>query len=461
MRHHDLAVLGAGSGSSIIDSRFDDLDVAVVEQGRFGGTCLNVGCIPTKMYVHAAHVAETVRHAHRYGIDATVDKVRWPDIRERVFGRIDPISEAIREYRSDPVRTPNVTAYLGSARFTGPKSVRVEMADGTGYREFTADRILVSAGARPSVPTVVARSGVPFETSDTVMRLASLPEHLIILGGGFIGAEFAHVFSAFGVQVSWVSRGSALLRQQDEAICAAFTALARDRWDVHLGREVTEVSGGHGELCVALADGSVVTGDTLLVATGREPNGDQLDLHLAGIPVHPDGRIVVDAHQRTPVDGIFAIGDVSSPFQLKHVANHEKRVVAHNLLHPDDLRESDHRFVPSAVFTDPAVAAVGLTEQRCRAQGLDYTVAVQRYADVAYGWAMEDSTGFCKVIADRHTGRLLGAHVLGPGASSIIQPLVQAMSFGQDARDVARHQYWIHPALPEVVENALLGLEFA
>src|SRR5208282_3888804 len=305
MPHHDLAVLGAGSGSSIIDSRFDDLDVAVVEQGRFGGTCLNVGCIPTKMYVHAAHVAETVRHAHRYGIDATVDKVRWPDIRERVFGRIDPISEAIREYRS-------------------------------------------------------------------------------------------------------------------------------------------------------LADGSVVTGDTLLVATGRKPNGDQFDLHLAGIPVHPDGRIVVDAHQRTPVDGIFAIGDVSSPFQLKHVANHEKRVVAHNLLHPDDLRKSDHRFVPSAVFTDPAVAAVGLTEQRCRAQGLDYTVAVQRYADVAYGWAMEDSTGFCKVIADRHTGRLLGAHVLGPGASSIIQPLVQAMSFGQDARDVARHQYWIHPALPEVVENALL-----
>jgi mycothione reductase len=461
MRHHDLAVLGAGSGSSIIDSRFDDLDVAIVEPGRFGGTCLNVGCIPTKMYVYAAHVAETVRHAHRYGIDATLDKVRWHDIRERVFGRIDPISEAIREYRSDPVRTPNVTAYLGSARFTGSRSVRVELADGTGHREFTADRILVAAGARPAVPEVVARSRAPFETSDTIMRLAALPERLIILGGGFIGAEFAHVFSAFGTQVSWISHGPALLRQQDEEVSAAFTALARQRWDVRLGREVTDVSGQHGEVRVNLADGTVVTGDTLLVATGRRPNADQLDLHLAGIPVHPDGRIVVDAHQRTPVDGIFAIGDVSSPFQLKHVANHEKRVVAHNLLHSDDLRESDHRFVPSAVFTDPAVASVGLTEQRCRAQGLDYTAAVQRYADVAYGWAMEDTTGFCKVIADRGSGRLLGAHVLGPDASSIIQTLVQAMSFGQDARDVARRPYWIHPALPEVVENALLGLEFA
>jgi mycothione reductase len=461
MRHHDLAVLGAGSGSSIIDSRFGDLDVAIVEPGRFGGTCLNVGCIPTKMYVYAAHVAETVRRAHRYGIDATLDKVRWHDLQERVFGRIDPISEAVREYRSDPVRTPNVTAYLGSARFTGPKSVRVELADGTGHREFTANRILVSAGARPAIPEVVARSGVPFETSDTIMRLAALPERLIILGGGFIGAEFAHVFSAFGTQVSWISHGPALLRQQDYEVSAAFTALACERWDVHLGREVAEVSGGHGELRATLADGSVVTGDTLLVATGRRPNGDRLDLHLAGIPVHADGRIVVDAYQRTPVDGIFAIGDVSSPFQLKHVANHEKRVVAHNLLHPDDLRGSDHGFVPSAVFTDPPVAAVGLTEQRCRAQSLNYTMKVQRYADVAYGWAMEDTTGFCKVIADHRTGRLLGAHVLGPDASSIIQPLVQAMSFGQDARDVARQQYWIHPALPEVVENALLGLEFA
>jgi mycothione reductase len=461
MRHYDLAVLGAGSGTSIIDRRFHDLDVAVVEPGRFGGTCLNVGCIPTKMYVYAAHVAETVRHAHRYGIDATLDKVRWHDIRERVFGRIDPISEAIREYRSDPVRTPNVTAYLGSARFSGPKSVRVELADGTGHREFTADRILVSAGARPAVPEIVARSGVPYETSDTVMRLAALPERPVILGGGYIGAEFAHVFSAFGARVSWISHGPALLRRQDEEVSAAFTALARERWDVYLGREVTEVSAGHDELRVVLADGTVVTGDTLLVATGRRPNGDQLDLHLAGIPVHPDGRIVVDAYQRTPVDGVFAIGDVSSPFQLKHVANHEKRVVAHNLLRPDDLRKSDHTFVPSAVFTDPPVAAVGLTEQCCRVLGLDYTVAVQRYADIAYGWAIEDVTSFCKVIADRPTGRLLGAHVLGPDASSIIQPLVQAMSFGQDARDVARQQYWIHPALPEVVENALLGLERA
>jgi mycothione reductase len=177
------------------------------------------------------------------------------------------------------------------------------------------------------------------------------------------------------------------------------------------------------------------------------------------VPTHPDGRVVVDDQQRTPVDGIFAMGDVSSAHQLKHVANHEAKVVAHNLLHPGAPRHSDHRFVPSAVFTDPQIAAVGRTEAECRAGRVDYTAAVQHYGDVAYGWAMEDTTGFCKVIAERGSGRILGAHVMGPQAATVIQPLIQAMSFGLGAREMATGQYWIHPALPEVIENALLGLD--
>ncbi|MBW0113755.1 mycothione reductase [Pseudonocardia abyssalis] len=460
MRHHDLAVIGAGSGSSMIDSRFDGLDVAVVERARFGGTCLNAGCIPTKMYVYAAHVADMVRRAHRLGIDATVDKVRWNDIRERVFNRIDPISESVREYRMDPVRTPNVTAYLGHARFTGPKAMQVERSDGSGRDDFTADRIVIAAGARPEIPTVVAESGVPHHTAESIMRLSALPERLVILGGGYIGAEFAHVFSALGSAVSVVTRGPLLLRQQDESVATAFTALAQRSWDVHLGHEVLAVRGDESEVHLDLTDGTTVSGDALLIATGRRPNSDEMDLDRAGIHVHADGRIAVDAQQRTSVDGVYALGDVSSPYQLKHVANHEKRVVAHNLLHPDDPRAVDHRFVPSAVFTEPPIAAVGLTEQQCREQGLDVTVGVQMFGDVAYGWAMEDTTGFCKIIADRSTGRLLGAHVMGPEAPSIIQPLIQAMSFGQDARTVATGQYWIHPALPEVIENALLDLRF-
>ena len=457
MRHHDLAVIGTGSGNSIIDRRFDGLDVAMVEHGVFGGTCLNVGCIPTKMFVYPADVAQHVRHAGRYGIDASLDKVRWSDIRDRIFGRIDPISAAGQEYRVR--RSPNVSVYFGHARFTGRKLLEVERTDGSGTDAFSADRIVIAAGSRPIVPAVIERSGVPFETSDTVMRIDALPEHLVIVGSGYIAAEFAHVFSAFGSRVSIIGRSRRLLRALDETISERFTALGRERWDVHLGHEVAGVRGRVGDVAVELADGSTVSGDLLLVATGRVPNADRLEVAATGVEVHADGRVRVDQQQRTAVDGIFAMGDVSSEHQLKHVANHEARVVAHNLLHPDSPRRSDHRFVPAAVFTDPQIAAVGRTESECRAEGLDIAVAVQAYGDVAYGWAMEDTTGFCKLIADRSSGRLLGAHLMGPQASTVIQPLIQAMSFGLGARDMACGQYWIHPALPEVVENALLGLD--
>lgn len=452
MRHHDLAVIGTGSGNSIVDSRFDDLDVAIVEHGVFGGTCLNVGCIPTKMYVYPADVAEHVRHASRYGLDATLDKVRWTDIRDRVFGRIDPISAGGRGYRVE--RCPNVTVYEGHARFTGERTISID-----GAEPFTADRVVIAAGGRPAVPQVIVDSGVPYETSDTVMRIDSLPEHVLIIGAGYIGAEFAHVFSALGSRVTIIGRGRTLLRSQDETVAQRFTDVVRDRWDVRLEHPVAACTHGVDGVRLDLSDGSSVTGDLLLVATGRTPNGDRLDLDNAGVAVHEDGRVVVDEYQRTTAEGVWALGDVSSPHALKHVANHEAKVVAHNLAHPGDLRRTNHHAVPWAVFTNPQIAGVGRTEAQCRDEGLDYVVKVQEYGDVAYGWAMEDTTGLCKVLAERGTGRILGAHLMGPQASTVIQPLIQAMAFGTPARQLAEGQYWIHPALPEVVENALLGLD--
>lgn len=454
MRHFDLVIIGTGSGNSIVSPEFDDQDIAIVERGTFGGTCLNVGCIPTKMYVYAADVAETIRRASRFGIDATIDKVRWTDIRDRIFGRIDPIAAGGERYRVHD--NDNVTVYKGQARFTGHK----RLDTGTG-ETITADRFVIAAGSRPVIPPEVAGTGVRFHTSDTVMRIETLPRRLVILGGGYIASEFAHVFSALGVDVSVVARGPALLRFKDQTVSQRFTEVARKQWDVHTGQQPERVEPTQGGgVRVLLPDGTAVEGDELLVAAGRIPNSDLLDLAETGVTVHGDNRIIVDEHQRTVVDGIYALGDISSPYQLKHVANHEARVVQHNLLHPDDLICTDHRFVPFAVFTDPQLASVGLTEAQCRAAGLDYTSYVQEFGDVAYGWAMEDVTGFCKVIAERGSGRLLGAHLMGPQASTLIQPLVQAMSFGLGAREMAANQYWIHPALPEVVENALLGLEF-
>jgi mycothione reductase len=459
--HFDLAIIGTGSGNALVTADFDDKHVAIIESGSFGGTCLNVGCIPTKMFVYAADVANTVAHAHRYGIDATVTGVRWPDIRDRVFGRIDPISAGGKNYR---VNGPNTTAFLGHGTFVGPRRLRID-ANHQGAAvipagvEITAEQIVIAAGARATVPTVVSESGVPFHTSDTVMRLDELPRRLVILGSGFIAAEFAHVFSALGSQVTVVARSSALLRKLDTEISARFTAIARQQWDLRLDTVLTRVSGNEGEVSLDFADGSRVSGDVLLVATGRVPNTERLGLDVAGIATRGDGGVSVDAYGRTSVEGVWALGDVSSAHQLKHVANHEARIVAHNLAHPGDLRSFDHRYVPSAVFTCPQIATVGLTEEQVKASGRSYVTKSQAYGDTAYGWAMEDTTGVCKVIADPATGELLGAHIMGHQASNLIQPLIQGMSFGQTAHQMARGQYWIHPALGEVVENALLGLE--
>ncbi|MGW0025928.1 mycothione reductase [Rhodococcus sp. NPDC003383] len=457
MTHYDLAIIGTGSGNSILDERYEGKQVAILEEGTFGGTCLNVGCIPTKMYVYAAEVAHTVRTAAKYGVDASVDGVRWNDIVDRVFGRIDPIAAGGERYRREDCA--NVTVYGGHARFVGERTLDT----GTG-ETITADQVVVAAGSRPIVPQEVLDSGVKYHTNDDVMRLPKLPESMVILGSGFIAMEFAHVFSALGVRVSILARSSRLLRHLDTDIAERFTRIAQEKWDVHLSNPAKEFRPVGDGVEVVLADGTVVAGDALLVAVGRQPNGDLLDAAASGLELDEQGRIVVDEFQRTTARGVFALGDVSSPYQLKHVANHEMRVVQHNLLQDawdDDtsaLRRTDHRFVPAAVFTDPQIAEVGLTEEQARAQGYDISVKIQNYGDVAYGWAMEDTEGICKLIADRSTGLLLGAHVMGAQASTVIQPLIQAMSFGLTAREMATGQYWIHPALPEVVENALLGL---
>lgn len=449
--HYDLVIVGSGSGNTIAGPEFAGWSIAIVEESTFGGTCLNVGCIPTKMFVHAADLAESVRHAARLGVDATVTGVRWRDIRDRVFGRIDPISAGGRDYRAHG--SANVTLHEAHAHFVGDRTLRLS----TGAT-ISADRVVVATGSRPVVPAVVTASGVPFHTSATVMRIDELPARVAVLGGGYIAAEFAHVFSALGSHVTVVARSAPLLRELDREVAMRFTELVSRRWDVRLSTTVDALTGSDDGVRLDLSDGTAVEADLLLVATGRTPNSDRLGVAAGGIEVHPDGRVRVDRFQRTTAEGVWALGDVCSPHQLKHVSNHEARVVAHNLAHPDALIASDHRFVPAAVFTSPQLACVGLTEEQAAERGIPYVVAVQPYGTTAYGWAMEDTTGLCKLLADPATGQLVGAHLMGEQAATLIQPLVQAMSFGLGVQEMARGQYWIHPALSEVVENALLKL---
>ncbi|QCH21824.1 mycothione reductase [Mycobacteroides salmoniphilum] len=465
---YDLVIIGSGSGNSLADDRFADQEIAIVDRGvyggAYGGTCLNVGCIPTKMFVYPADLADEARDGARLGVDSSVRGTRWADIRERVFGRIDPIAAGGLRYRVEDC--PNITVFQQEARFVasgadadGDVIHRLRLADGTILE---TRQVVIAAGSRPVIPPVIAESGVVFHTNDDIMRLPELPEHVVIVGSGFIAAEFAHVFNGLGSAVTVIARGPRLLRAQDETISQRFTEVVSDRWDVRLNTEVVAAREiGTGGVELELTDGSTVAGDVLLVATGRTPNGDHLDVAAAGLTLDEGGRVPVDQYQRTPVRGIYALGDVSSQYLLKHVANHEARVVQANLLSGWDspTTASDHRFVPGAVFSRPQVASVGLTEDQARQRGIDVAVKVQTYGDIAYGWAMEDTEGLCKLIADRATGLLVGAHIVGYQASALIQSLITAMSFSIPVREMARGQYWIHPALPELIENALLGLE--
>ena len=447
MTHHDLLIVGAGSGNTLIGPEHDNWDVAIVEPEAFGGTCMNRGCIPSKMLVHTADLALSAQRAPELGVHTTFDRADWPAIRDRIFGRIDPIAEDGLTYRES---LPNVTVYRHHAHFTGEHTLDLE------GNPVSADRIVLAAGARPVVPELPGLLESPFHTSDTIMRVEPLPERLVILGGGFIAVEMAHVFDALGAQVTIVARRNRLLRGADESIRDRITSLYAKRLDLRTSTTVKQID-HHSTFDLHLDDGTVLQAEQLLVATGRRPNSDSLEVARGGIAVDGDGYVTTDEYLRTSAAGVWALGDITNPAQLKHTANEEARVVAHNLLHPGNPRPIDRSLVPYAVFGHPQIASVGATEEELASQGTPHLVSVRDCASTAYGWAMEDTSGFVKLLADPDSRLLLGAHILGPQAPTLIQQLITGMAAGLTVDRMARGQLYIHPAMPEVVEQALLG----
>ncbi|MEO6652686.1 MAG: mycothione reductase [Ilumatobacteraceae bacterium] len=443
----DLIIIGSGSGNSIPEF-LADRKIAIVERGTFGGTCLNVGCIPSKMFVLPADKAVEAQHGAELGIRTSFDGADWPAIRDRIFGRIDAISAGGRDYRA--TGSENVTLIEGTARFVGDRTLDVE------GRTITAEQVLVAAGSRPVDPPIAGLNEVGFHTSDTIMRLEALPERLGVIGGGYIAVEMGHVFSGLGSSVTMFNRSHGLLTYHDDEIAERFTEVFGRRVDLRLGQVPTAVE-RRGDTIVIHSNGQETEVDELLVATGRLPNSDMLDAEAGGLDCHHYGTIKVDEYLRTSAPGVWAIGDIANDWQLKHVANHEATVAFWNIAHPDELRAANHKAVPAAVFSNPQIAAVGLTEQKAVAAGLDFVTGRRDYAGTAYGWALVDETSFAKVLVDRSSGLIIGAHILGPQAATLIQPLIQAIQFDQTASQVATAQYWIHPALTEVVENALLN----
>lgn len=463
---YDLAIIGSGSGNSLITPFWDDKKVAIIDSGVFGGTCLNVGCIPTKMFAYPSQLASSPTDAARLGVDMDFQSADWPAIRDRIFSRIDAISHGGKHYRD--IELDHTTLITEDVHFSGPKQLT-----STAGRVLEATQIVIAAGSRPSLPDVPGTNLPGVHTSETVMRLDELPKRIIIVGGKYIGSEFAAIFAGLGSEVIQVNRSGQLLSSHDNTISERFTRVAQEQWQLALNRTLHSIEPDGDELRVNVSatgqnnDDAVdsFTGDVVLLATGRFPNTDRLNLEAAGIDMVGDViardeylRVLSNGH---PLEDVWAIGDIANPEMLKHVANHEQRIVSHNLENPGNMKPDTLGPIPAGVFTRPQIASTGLTEAAARTHfGNDaITVKIQAYGDTAYGWAMEDSHGFVKLIANRSTGLLLGAHIMGQEATNLIQPVIMAMSFGITAHELARGQYWIHPAMAEVVENALLGLE--
>ncbi len=402
---YDFLVIGSGSGLDVANAAAQrGQAVAIVEKGRLGGTCLNRGCIPSKMLLYRAEVLETIERADEFEIDASVDGVAFSDIVREVNGDVQEDSESIQQGLES---SSDHDLYQAEGRFVGERTIEVTGGEHDGERLY-GDTVLVAAGTRPGIPPIDGIEDVDYVTSREALRLEEPPDHLVVIGGGYIAAELGHFFGTFGSDVTIIGRRPHLLPDADEEIATEFTDRLADRLDVYTGYEATAVSESNGDVTVearpypesgsqrylepesgeGAADRVTVTGDALLVATGRVPNTDTLDVNAAGIETDERGFVETDEYLRTTADGVWALGDIVGEYLLKHNANHEAETVARNLF-GDEPQPVDYTAMPFAVFSSPVVAGVGATEAELQAADRDYARRTYRYEDTARGSAMK------------------------------------------------------------------------
>lgn len=452
---YDLIVIGTGSGLDVANALAErKWKVAIVERDRLGGTCLNRGCIPSKMLLHSADVVETIIRAELFGVKVRGYSIDFESIVKRVTEHVDGESEAIRRgLRS--VENPKL--FESECRFVGMKVLQV------GNETLTADKILIASGGRPRVPEIPGLKETGFITSDDALRHTKQPKVLTILGGGYVAAELAYFFGSLGTKVQIVQRRELLVPNEDQEIAAKFTELFGQRHAVYTGFEATQVVREGREVVVAIRNPktgrtAVLRSDQLLVAAGRTPNSDGLAVDKTGVRTDKDGYIRTDAYLETNVKGIFSLGDAVGHFLFKHSANLEAQFSYYNLLDSEEKTAVDYAAMPHAVFTSPQIAGAGKTEQELRSAGVDYMVGRYSYIDTGMGLAIEDRTGFVKLLADRATHRILGCHILGTDASTLIHEVLVAMRSGGGTVENLTRTVHIHPALSEVVQRAAANL---
>ena len=432
--------------------------MALIEREHIGGTCVNEGCTPTKTMVASARVAHLARRAADYGVQTGPISVDMSVVRERKRAIVNDFRSGSEQGTKE---TPNLDLLMGEARFTDPKTLVVTLNDG-GERTITAETIIINSGQRPAIPKIEGLDGIPVLTSTTIMELDSVPAHLLILGGGFIGLEFAQMFRRFGSDVTIIQRGTQLAPKEDADVAAEIAKIFReDGITVLLETEtVRAASASSGGVALTVKDASgerTLTGSHLLVAAGRTPNTDALNPAAAGIEVDKRGYIPVNTRLETNVPGIYALGDVNGGPAFTHISYNDFIILRANLLH-DGNETTAHRLVPNTVFIDPQLGRVGLSEREARALGKKIRVAKLPMTSVARAIEMDETRGFMKAIVDAESDQILGCAILGVEGGEIMAVIQMAM-MGHLPSTVLKDAVLAHPTLAESLNNLFSTLE--
>ena len=447
----DAIVIGSGQAGVPLATRLarGGKKVLLAERADLGGTCINTGCTPTKTLVASARAAHVARTADRLGVRAEAVRVNFPAIIARKDGIVRSLKEGIGRRIADAA--PNLKLVRGHARLVGDGVV-----DAGGERH-RGEAIVLNVGARPVQPPIPGLRTVPWLDNRRVMQLQALPAHLVVVGGGYIGCEFAQLYRRFGAAVTIIEPGPHLLGHEDVESSEAIEQVFRDEGiTLLLGVRAEEVSGGSGGVSVRLSRGAAVQGSHLLVATGRRPNTDDLGCAAAGVKLDRRGFVEVDDHYRTSAPGVYAVGDCTGGPQFTHTAWDDHRLLF-DVLAGRPGRGRKDRLVPYTAYTDPQVAGVGMTEREARERGVRYEVATMPFSDVARAIETGETAGVLKALLDPATERILGAFIVGAEAGELIHVFAALMQAGAPARAIVEMEA-VHPSFAEGVQAVVMRL---
>jgi mycothione reductase len=454
MEHFDVLVIGTGSGmivaSTAVESGFR---TAVVDMGPMGGTCINRGCVPSKMLMYPADVATMARQAEKIGVNATIDSIGFNNIMTRMHKLV--MEDTSTQARSVEA-TPDLTWFKQEGEFISDYTMQV------GEHTIRAERIFIVSGARVGIPPIKGIENVDYLTSDTVLDLQTPPKSILIVGGGYIGVEYGHFFAGIGTNTTIIQRPQRLLPNEEPEISDLLKEELQRRMAIFTNFEVLEIKQEVDAKTVTARNRENNTlqdfsGEALMIAAGRVPNSDILKPERTGVALDEKGFVKVNEFLETNKKGIWAFGDAIGKEMFKHVANYEAGIVWHNSVH-DHKVPMDYSVAPHAIFCNPQVAAVGLKETEAKEKGYKILVGKAHYKETAMGAAMGEPNGFVKVIVERETDKILGGHIVGPEASTLIQEIVNAMVAETRSYAPIVRAMHIHPALSEVVQQAFGNL---